>query len=90
MFRALHARFRSRRRHEGADAKWRRADLSRSTEPTVIERLWRALRRREEFGYDEGEAKFGDAVRLMLLCVFAGFWFWFFVRSAMAVNIFAG
>ena len=89
MFRGLFHRLSGRRRYDG-DAAMVRPDLSHRTEPTGVERLLRALRRKEEFGYDEREARFGDGVRHLLLFILLVAWLWFFLRSVMVINIFAG
>lgn len=78
------------RRHRYHDAAWVRPDLTRRTHATPWERVIRALRRREEFGYDEREARAGDAVRQILLGVLFVGWIWFFIRSVLVINIFAG
>lgn len=89
MFRRLFSRLPWRRRYHG-DAAWVRPDLSNRTEATWYERVIRALRRKEEFGYDEREARAAGWFRHAVLAVLLTAWLWFFVRSLLALNIFAG
>lgn len=89
MFRRLLSRLPWRRRYNG-DASWVRPDLSRRTEATWYERVIRALRGKEEFGYDEREARAAGWFRNTLLFILLTGWLWFFVRSLLAINIFAG
>ncbi len=88
IFRRLTLLLSGKRRYR--DASFARPNLSGRTEAAWWERVLRALRRKEEFGYDEREARAGDLVRvllgsalLLLLCLFV-------IRSLLALNFFAG
>lgn len=89
MFRRLFSRLPWRRRRYG-DARWLRPDLSRRTEAAWHERVIRALRGKEVFGYDEREARAAARFRFVVLLIVLTAWLWFLVRSLLAVNIFAG
>ncbi len=89
MFRRLLSRLPWRRRYHG-DATWLRPDLTRRTEATWYERVIRALRGREEFGYDEREARAASWFRRLLLLGALTLWLAFLVKSLLVLNIFHG
>ena len=87
MFRRLR-RLLDNRRYR--DAAFARPDLRRRTEATSYERVVRALRGREQFGYDDAEANAGRFVRTCVAWVIALLLLWFTVRSLLALDVFAG
>lgn len=63
---------------------------SPGTEANWFERLTRAVRRRERFGYDESEVRTGNRIRGVLLLIPILLISWFLLRSLWVLNIFAG
>lgn len=88
MFRRLRNLLRGDRRYR--DAAYARPNLASRTEAGFVERLRRALLRREIIAYDEREQRFGDGVRLAFVWIVSLAVLWFVARSALAWNLFSG
>jgi hypothetical protein len=88
LFRRLRLLLPGKRRYR--DAAYLRPNLTQRTEAAWWERVLRALRRKEEFGYDEREARAGDFVRLTLGSALLLLFCLFLVRSLLVINFFAG
>lgn len=58
------------------------------TEASLVERVLRAIRRRERFGYDETEVRAQSLVRVVLLVLFVIFGGWFALKSLLVIGIF--